>query len=678
MSISNIKETNNVGLSVNVTNIPDIAGIKDLWAETLGDPKIRIAILDGPVDRSHYSIATGNLINLDTLVSNTLNDGPAIRHGTHIASVLLGRHNGRFFGIAPYCTYIIVPIFKDGPDNSLAPCSQLDLARAILQAIQAGAHIINISAGESSFSGTAHSLLVNAISICAAENVQVIAATGNDGCDCHNIPAVFPSVLAVGAMDSQGEPLEFSNWGESYQFEGILAPGENILGAAPCGEITINSGTSYATAIVSGIAALLLSLQLKRGLIPDPQAVRTALVSSAKGCDDLPTSDCRRLLAGRLNVKGSMSKIIDCETDLTASTEKLEITKKYTKNYAYFGVVDSHLLGVNVKDSAQNNKDINAVEDMITPTIESTAAVNKTSESTLERSNMLPSHAETPACSCANKTSTHKDTNPNRLVHTNQLVYAIGQLGYDFPTEARRDSIMQHIGQSSDIADTKQLLKYLDKNPSDASEINWILYLDQTAIYAIEVDGSFGAQIGELLRQFLREQSEEGVELISIPGKIVGIQRLFNGQVVPLVRPVLRGMYSWTIERLSKAVVGNSTGDAANKKLYMVRNFMLRTFHELRNLGLSPRERAINYSATNALNVSNVFEQAIADRMELDTIDAERSPICRPESDCWDVKLTFFDPEKVFERARRVYRFTIDVSDTVPVMIDDVRSWRVR
>ncbi len=64
--------------------------------------------------------------------------------------------------------------------------------------------------------------------------------------------------------------------------------------------------------------------------------------------------------------------------------------------------------------------------------------------------------------------------------------------------------------------------------------------------------------------------------------------------------------------------------------------------------------------------------------MELDSIDVERSQLCRPDSDCWDVKLTFFYPERPVQTLRKVYRFTVDVSDVVPVMVSPVRSWSVR
>src|SRR5262249_4400719 len=144
---------------------------------------------------------------------------------------------------------------------------------------------------------------------CAANGVLIVAAAGNEGCDCLHVPGALPSVLVVGAMDASGEPLKFSNWGAVYHAQGILAPGDNIPGATPGSGTTTQSGTSHATPVVAGVAALLLSLQLRRGQKPNPQAVRAALLSSALGCDDQPAPDCRRLLAGRLNIQGAMSKI---------------------------------------------------------------------------------------------------------------------------------------------------------------------------------------------------------------------------------------------------------------------------------------------------------------------------------------------------------------------------------
>lgn len=287
------------------SNIEELPGLKALWAETLGDPQICIAVLDGPVDHSHPSLTTANLTQLQALVPGTANQGPASQHGTHIASVIFGQHDSPVKGIAPHCRGLSVPIFSDGPDGSIAPCSQLDLARAITQAVEAGAHIINISGGELSPSGSAHPLLADAVQKCASGGVLIVAATGNEGCDCLHIPGALPSVLAVGAMNAQGLPLEFGNWGAMYRAQGILAPGENILGAKVGGNAVPQSGTSYATPIVSGVAGLLLSLQLKLGWQPSPQTVRAAILESAYACDPQVFSDCRPFLVGGLNIAGA-------------------------------------------------------------------------------------------------------------------------------------------------------------------------------------------------------------------------------------------------------------------------------------------------------------------------------------------------------------------------------------
>src|SRR5262249_9327722 len=65
-----------------------IPGIQELWAETLGDPAICIAILDGPVDRTHPSFRGAHLSQVDALVPGQADNGPACQHGTHIASVI--------------------------------------------------------------------------------------------------------------------------------------------------------------------------------------------------------------------------------------------------------------------------------------------------------------------------------------------------------------------------------------------------------------------------------------------------------------------------------------------------------------------------------------------------------------------------------------------------------------
>ena len=149
---------------------------------------------------------------------------------------------------------------------------------------------------------------------------------------------------------------------------------------------------------------------------------------------------------------------------------------------------------------------------------------------------------------------------------------------------------------------------------------------------------------------------------------------LLSGQAVPIVVPELRGMYSWSTQALLDACAADSK-DA--KLQQAVRDFLNRVYFQLRNLGLTSEDRALNFAATNAFAAFQVFSTALDRKLELDNISVERSPICRPDSDCQDVKLSFFDPENI-QRASFVFRFAVDVSDVVPVLVDEVRTFTER
>lgn len=227
-----------------------------LCAETTTSSTICVAVLDGLVDQTHPCFTGADLTKLPTLVQGEATaNGTTSGHGTHVASVIFGQPNSSVEGVAPNCRGLIIPVFPD----SGRKLSQLDLSRAIEQAVEAGAHIINISGGQLTDIGESDAWLEKAVQLCNQNNVLIVAAAGNDGCECLHVPAALPSILAVGAMDDQGKPINFSNWG--YENQGILAPGDNILGAKPGGGTQRLSGTSFATPIVSGVAALLLSLQ---------------------------------------------------------------------------------------------------------------------------------------------------------------------------------------------------------------------------------------------------------------------------------------------------------------------------------------------------------------------------------------------------------------------------------
>jgi cyanobactin maturation PatA/PatG family protease len=283
--------------------------IQLLWAETLGDPEVRVALLDGPVDINHPSLSGARLLSLPTLVPNVVGDGVASRHGTSVASVLFGQHSaGLVRGVAPRCTGLLLPIFSDNSDP--VGCSQVDLARAIVQATENRAHIINVNAGQFSPSGEPHPILRDAVDYAASQGVLIVAAVGNDGCECLHVPSALESVLAVGAIDRNAQPLSFSNWGARYLKNGIMALGQDIEAALPGGRYGTMSGTSFAAAAVAGVAALLLSVQRKLGEPLSPAVIRQVLLNSATVCEPDELLECHRMMAGQLNIPNALELLI--------------------------------------------------------------------------------------------------------------------------------------------------------------------------------------------------------------------------------------------------------------------------------------------------------------------------------------------------------------------------------
>jgi cyanobactin maturation PatA/PatG family protease len=652
----------------------NLLALEPLSAKTSGSPQICIAVLDGLIDLKHPCFLNANLTQLPTLVTGEANpNGGMSLHGTHVASIIFGQLGSPVRGIAPQCKGLIVPVFADEGRQ----LSQLDLARAIEQAVNAGAHIINISGGQLTDEGEAEGWLRRSVQLCQEKNVLIVAATGNDGCACLHVPAALPAVLAVGAMDDQGKPIDFSNWGENYQNQGILAPGENILGAQPGGGTTRLSGTSFATPIATAVAALLLSLQIQRGETPDPQKVRDAILKSALPCTPADTADARRCLVGKLNIPGSLEYLFGGTVSDTTEA-----------------VAASGCGCDGIQQSEVESSDGSPVGDSIEAANIATASINP---SQLAVNAIAPSIPQSitpsipPMTSSASNFVTASQA-PSELADS-QLVYALGTLGYDFGTEARRDTFKQLMPANSigDITvpanpyDARQMVDYLAASPSESRSLIWTLNIELTPIYAIEPQGAFARDTYAVLQELLAgqiqgETSEEFVERVSIPGVLTGkTVKLFSGQVLPLIAPQNpRGMYGWKINTLVSAAietvqttVGDAQEDAIRRTLG---SFLNRIYYDLRNLGTTSQDRALNFAATNAFQAASTFAEAVATGMELDSITVEKSPFCRLDSDCWDVKLKFFDPENS-RRAKKIFRFTIDVSDLIPVTLGDVRTW---
>ncbi len=195
-------------------------------------------------------------------------------------------------------------------------------------------------------------------------------------------------------------------------------------------------------------------------------------------------------------------------------------------------------------------------------------------------------------------------------------------------------------------------------------------------MYAIVPTGAFAS---ETYRWLAEEWADKDVEFISLPGVIAGQVALYDGQIVDAVVPDRRGMFSWDTDNYVKALRNTLKRVKADMSDEQVEREMRRFFGKIqfsiRNRGLSPEERAINAAATNAFNISSIIAEAGEEGLSLRDVGVERSPLNRPGSEYFDVLLTFFDPRAKGERAPLRARFTIDVSDTVPVVIGDPVTW---
>ncbi|MEQ9549212.1 MAG: PatA/PatG family cyanobactin maturation protease [Coleofasciculus sp. G3-WIS-01] len=655
-----------------------IPALPELMAMTQGDNNICIAVLDGPVDQTHPCFVGKTLTRLPSLVNEEARpDGNMSVHGTHVSSIIFGQPGSPVTGIAPQCQGVIVPIFSDNRRR----VSQLDLARGIERAVNAGAHVINISGGQLTDFGEADGWLENAVRLCEQQNVLLIAAAGNNGCECLHVPAALPAALAVGAMDANGKPLDFSNWGDTYKTQGILALGKDVLGAKPGGGTQTLSGTSFATPIVSGVAALLLSLQRERGETPDPQRVRQVLLQSALPCDfDLP-ADAQRCLAGKLNISGAV-------TLLTGGTMPEELASAVDAATVDAAGVEG--AGCGCGGGLTSGTEAPTAQ----PAPSAPPGAMPTNSPNLQ--NLMNSVPQPPAMPTMPNLTAHSVTAseaPSEIPSLGEIVYVLGTLGYDFGTEARRDSFKQLMPPfdfqgtmvPANPYDARQMVDYLGDNMSEARSLIWTLNIELTPVYAIAPTGPFAADAYRALQELLAgqiqaENDAEYVERVSIPGILTKrTVKLFSGQVIPVIEPLgTRGIYGWKVNNLvsaaMEAVQTEETTADEGRIRQTLDGFLNRIYYDLRNLGTTSQDRALNFAVTNAFQAAQTFSQAVAVGMELDSVTVEKSPFCRLDSDCWDVKLKFFDPENN-RRAKKIFRFTIDVSDLVPVTLGEVRSW---
>jgi subtilisin family serine protease len=197
-------------------------------------------------------------------------------HGTAVAGLIAA--HAKLTGTAPNARILAARAFGGTADG--AQGTTFRILKSLDWASGQDARVINLS-----FVGPFDPAVQRSLAAAHKKGIVLVAAAGNAGPKSPPLfPASDPNVIAVAATDASDKIFAAGNRGRHIA---VCAPGVDLIVAAPGGGYQLSSGTSFAAAHVSGIAALLI--ERKSSL--DPAAVRRALLASAidlgpKGRDD--------------------------------------------------------------------------------------------------------------------------------------------------------------------------------------------------------------------------------------------------------------------------------------------------------------------------------------------------------------------------------------------------------
>lgn len=258
-------------------------GLPDAWSAGLGEG-VTVAVLDTGVAEGPDGF--GRLLpGIDTV-----GDGNGAQdfdgHGTHVAGTIAQATRNGFgaAGVAPGVN--LLPVQVLGADGA---GSAVTVARGIVEAVDAGADVLNLSLG----TGAPSRVIERAVDYATDRGVVLVAASGNAGWNRVDWPAADPDVIAVGAVDARLRTASYSNGGTGLD---LVAPGgdlsrdangdgyaDGVLQETLAGRgftFTFFEGTSMAAPHVAGAAALLVA-QVGR----DPDRVRALLTETARDLD---------------------------------------------------------------------------------------------------------------------------------------------------------------------------------------------------------------------------------------------------------------------------------------------------------------------------------------------------------------------------------------------------------
>lgn len=591
--------------------MPDVhsyPGLAALRATTRGAASVRVAVIDGPTDRSHPCFAGATLVEVPTpWTSVAQDDENFVAHGTGIGSMLFGQVGTSVEGIAPDVTGILVPAATQPED-----VAELTLVRALDAALDAEADIIHcalcLPRGIPRATVSAH--LRRTLSTIEERGVLLIAPSGNESGASTCAPADQPQVLAVGALDEDGTVRSSSNHGAAFSGHGLMAIGAGVLVADPDGGTATRNGTSVAAPWVTGTAALLMSVARAHGQRLSARDCIQLLLASARPVDD------ERAIGGALAPDRALEALLDRLGGSEVARPQLHVA-----------------------DASSASAD------------------------------GFTSVAHAPVL--------RRPRSP--------LVHPIGQLTCEPVDEAAHERlaiVMQRAGIDESPDSDRALLAHLRAIPHDSDLVRFVLRIGGQPRYDLVAAGPHAAAVVDRLIALASasigiEAVPRLVDRIAVPGLLLpSLVRLRDGTRVRQVRvSIAETLSGWRTDDIAEAALAR-LGPVTPPARQLLIGLLERVYEQQHNDGSAAPDRALNASVTNATQFAYVANEMSAHGAELVELSVRPSRYDRPRSDCWDVVLTFADPEEPM-RSWWQWVWTVDVSDVRPVSTNWPRAWRV-
>jgi len=303
-------------------NKPGFIYAEQGWDVERGDPRVIVAVIDTGVAYENHPIPSYEREEVDgssyvqapdlagtsfvagyDFVHDDEHPNDQNGHGTHVTGTIAQTTNNNLnvAGLGHLCS--IMPI--QALDNSGGGTSA-DIADGIDFAREKGAHVVNMSFGGSALT----EIIKTSCDDAEAAGLVLVAASGNDGADTVLYPAGYDSVIAVGAVDYDGELTWYSNYGIGQE---LVAPGgdtkvDKSNDGYPDGVLQMTYDQMYEPGLLPGFPEALANVTtftsyfLQGTSMASPHAAGLAALIIASGYTD--NDDVRNKLRGSATDKG--------------------------------------------------------------------------------------------------------------------------------------------------------------------------------------------------------------------------------------------------------------------------------------------------------------------------------------------------------------------------------------